>query len=122
MFPEIVTVTVCETPGDVLGLKLASPEYVATSVLLPDVVDVSVHEPASTAAMQLSVPSVTVTVPVGVPAPGGVGVTLHDTVYADPTFEGSGVSPVITVVVSALLTTWFGDNDPTLPLKLPSPL
>lgn len=70
--PVIVVVvaaalTVCELPDDVLPPKLASPEYVALSVLDPVAVKVTVQVPAATVPMQLSVPSVTVTFPVGVP-------------------------------------------------------
>ena len=50
------------------------------SVLAPAVVEVSVHCPAPTAALQVSRPSVTVTVPVGVPAPGAVTEIDHVTV------------------------------------------
>ena len=63
-----------------LVVKFASPAYVALSVLAPDVVEVTTHWPAATAATQLSVPSLTVTFPVGVPAPGAVTVTVHCTV------------------------------------------
>jgi hypothetical protein len=60
--------------------KLVSPGYVAVSVFAPAVVDVSEHWPVATAARQLSVPSDTVTFPVGVPAPGALTVTDHCTV------------------------------------------
>src|SRR3954470_22894256 len=46
--------------------------------------------------------SVTVTLPVGAPTP--VGTTLYCTVTDWPTTDGSGLSDVIVVVVSALLT------------------
>jgi hypothetical protein len=51
-----------------------------------------------------SVPSPTVTFPVGVPPPGAAAATLYWTVTAWPRFDGSGASPMIVVVVSARLT------------------
>src|SRR4051794_33477337 len=51
---ETPTFTVWLTPGDVEVVKLVSPAYVATSVLAPVVVEVSVHCPAPTAALQVS--------------------------------------------------------------------
>ena len=51
--------------ADVLPLKSSSPEYVAWIVFgKPGVVEVSEHSPAAMPSEQLSVPSVTVTVPV----------------------------------------------------------
>src|ERR1043166_3330945 len=68
--------TVWGSPADVLPLKLRSPAYVAVSVLAPGEVKVSEQVPAATVPVQLMVPSLTVTFPVGVPAPG----ELTDTV------------------------------------------
>src|SRR3989442_5076963 len=62
-------VTVWDTPTDVLPAKFASPPYVAVSVLLPAVAGVRVQVPAATEPLQFSVPSLTVTLPVGVPPP-----------------------------------------------------
>ena len=60
--------TVCETPGEVEPLKLASPEYVATSVLVPGVNEISWQLPELDATtIQLLDPSLIVTVPVGFP-------------------------------------------------------
>ena len=77
MLPEIWIFTVCSTvcPGDdELGRKLASPAKVATIDLTPIVVDVRLHVPAEAGAEQVApVPSDTVTVPIGVPAPGATG-------------------------------------------------
>ena len=50
---------------------------------------------------QLTVPSLTVTVPVGAPPPGGTTETETPTVTACPTTDGSGESLVIAVVVAA---------------------
>src|SRR5262249_6391030 len=71
----------------------------------PDDAEVSAQVPAVTAAEQEPpVPSVTVTVPVGVPLPGAFTVTDQFTVYACPTTDGSRVSLVMVVGVFALLT------------------
>lgn len=96
--------TECEAPAEVLPLKFVSPAYVAVSVRAPGVVSVILQVPAATVPMQLFTPSLTVTLPVGVPAPGALAVTVKLTVTAWPTSEGSGVSDVMVVVVSALLT------------------
>jgi hypothetical protein len=63
-----------------LVAKLVFPAYVAVSVLTPDVVDASAQLPAATAAEHVTVPSDTVTLPVGVPEPGALTVTDHCTV------------------------------------------
>ena len=64
------------------------------------------------------VPSVKVTRPVGVPAPGATGTTVAVRVTACPSTEGFGeVSSV--VVVFALATVRF--EVPVLPAKLGSP-
>jgi hypothetical protein len=59
---------------------------------------------------------VTVTVPVGVPAPGESTVTVHLTVTDCPLVEGSGLSSVMVVVVLALFTVWAVTGDEALPL------
>ena len=59
------------------------------------------QDPTATEPKQVSTPSVTVTVPVGVPAPGASTVTSKLTVTASPVFDGSGSSEVMAVVVSA---------------------
>ena len=75
----------------------------------------------ATVPVQLSTPSVTLTFPVGVPAPGATGATVKFTVTACPTFDGSGLSEVIVVVVLAGLTVCEFVAE-VLPLKLESPL
>ncbi len=62
------------------------------------------HCPAESAAVQESTPSLTVTLPVGVPVPGATMPTLQAMVTASPTNDGSGVTEVIVVVVDATLT------------------
>ena len=70
--------------------------------------------------MQLFTPSLTVTLPVGVPLPGAVAVTVKFTATNCPTVEGSGRWLVIAAVVAARFTVWLTPLE-TLPLKLASP-
>jgi hypothetical protein len=110
--------TWCATPTDVLGAKLPSPAYAAVSVFAPAVTEVRVQFPVFTAVLhETPLPSLTVTEPVGVPP---VLVTVKLTVYGWPTVEGSGVSPVMLVVVGAAVTDWATPTD-ALPRKFPSP-
>jgi len=76
--------------------------------------------PAATVALQLWIPSLTVTVPVGVPLPGAVAVTAKVKSTAWPTVDGFGVCPVIAVVVAAGFTVWPTPVE-VLPAKVPSP-
>src|SRR5207244_4291231 len=69
--------TVCATPAETLPRKFVSPSYDAVIVFAPVVVEVRLQVPAATGAKQIFVPSKTVTVPVGVPAPGGLTVVLQ---------------------------------------------
>ena len=71
----------------VLPLKFGSPAYVAVRVLAPALVKVSEHWPAATVPVHEIVPSLTVTLPVGVPlarAPSDCTVTDW------PVTDGSG--------------------------------
>src|SRR5207237_1258078 len=122
VWPVIVVVvpaapTVCATPADVLPAKFASPAYVAVRVFAPAVVGVNEQVPAATVPVQVSVPALTVTSPVGVPPPE---VTVKVTAIAWPTAEGSGVCPVIVVVVPPAPTVCATPAD-VLPAKLASP-
>ena len=80
--------------------------YVAVKVLVPAVVELSEQLPAPAANVpeQFVLPSLTVTLPVGVPVPGACTVTVKFTVYACPTTDGSGVTVPIVVVVAAPFT------------------
>src|SRR5439155_14665289 len=60
--------------------------------------------PSATLALQFWVPSLTVTVPVGVPLPGAVAATVNVKLTAWPTADGFGVWSVIVVVVMAAVT------------------
>ena len=78
----------------------------------PEVVGVRLHDVAGKVIVQLTVPSETMIVPVGVPLPGAVTLTPAVTAIAALTVDGSGVCAVIAAVVVALLTV-------TLPLPAP---
>ena len=93
--------TVWPTPAEVLLAKSASPAYAAVSVTDPAELGVNEQLPCATVPLQLSGPSLTVTLPVGAPLDE---VTLKETVITCPKVEGSGEWPVIVVVVAAWLT------------------
>src|SRR5690349_11583920 len=113
--------TVCAAGAELgLALKPESPTYVAVSDFAPTEPNAIVHWPAATVAVHDWLPSLTVTLPVGVPAPGASTNTLKATVTCCPTTEGSGSSDAIDVVVSALFT-WCGATADVLPLKFASP-
>src|SRR4051794_40054380 len=82
--------TTCASPADALPRKFESTAKVAVNVRPPSVVSVSEHWPAATVPMQLSTPSLTVTFPVGDPAPGALTVTPYCTVTEPPWVDGSG--------------------------------
>jgi hypothetical protein len=76
--------------------------------------------PTATLALQFWVPSLTVTVPVGVPLPGALAATVNVKLTAWPTADGFGVWPAIVVVVLARLTVWATPAE-VLPAKLTLP-
>jgi hypothetical protein len=84
------------------------------SVLAPAAVGVNVQVPAPTVPEHCAAPSLTVTVPVGVPP---ADVTVKVTAIPSPTTEGLGVWPVIVVVVAAAPTV-CGTPADVLPAKL----
>jgi hypothetical protein len=88
--------------------------------LVPAVVNVIEQEPVATLAEQVSVPSLTVTVPVGMPLPGATAATVKLIVTGCPTTDGLGVCNVIVVVVPAGFTVWDNDED-VLVMKFVSP-
>jgi hypothetical protein len=116
-----VAFTVCVTFADVLPMKLVSPAYTAESVSVPAAGKVIEQVPAATVPVQVSpTPSLTVTLPVGVPLPGEFAVTVKLILTAWPTSDGLGVCAVIVVDV----LSWFTVCDPppeVPPLKLASP-
>jgi len=72
----------------------------------PAELNVILQSPVATLALQLCVPSLTVTVPVGVPLPGALVVTVNVKVTVWPSADGFGVCPVMAVVVAAAFTVW----------------
>ena len=88
-------------------MKLASPLYCAVMEKLPECVNVavSIAVPAADRGLvpMVIVPLRNVTVPVGVPAPGAVTVTVAVKVTACPTEDGLADEATV-VVVLALLT------------------
>ena len=99
--------TVCAAPAEALPPKSASPAYVATRLREPGVTSAREQLPAATGAVQLSTPSLTVTLPVGVPPAGGIGATANDTLTACPTTVGvdARLAAFVTVVVVPAATT-----------------
>ena len=105
-------------------MKLLSPAYVAVRVFAPADVKVITQEPAATVPIQLFVPSLTVTLPVGTVGELPVlDATLKLTVTDCPVTEGSGVSEVSDVVVFALLIVMLAVAVPlsTVAFALPAP-
>src|SRR5215467_11810800 len=91
----------------VLESKMASPWYAATSVNEPAIDDVNAHcaVPVARAAVHWDpAPSLTVTIPVGIPLPGVTGASEIVTVVVSPTWDGTGVSVTIVVVGAMRLT------------------
>jgi hypothetical protein len=72
--------------------------------LAPAVREVNEQLAVGSVAVQVALPSLTVTVPVGVPPPGDVTAKVNATVYAWPTVVAVDRFVVIVVVVLALLT------------------
>ena len=99
--------TCCTKPAEVLVAKLESPPYTAVMVRLPattaDVVKVATPDPFTVPVPSVVAPSLNVTVPVAVPAPGTVTVTDAIKVTVCPKVEGFSDEFVIVVVVNA----WF---------------
>jgi hypothetical protein len=113
-------VTVCPSVSE-LGSNPSAPEYVAVSVRSPTVPRArsQLPSPAARVPVQDEVPSLTVTVPVGV-APAEA--TRKPTVKLEPLTDGSGLSLMIAVVVEAgdgATTVWPSvselDENPSAP-------
>src|SRR5689334_4033369 len=77
--------------------------------------------PAVTATVEFVVPSPTITLPVGVPAPGALALTVNGTVTVCPGVADAGESVPSTTLVAALLIVTANGAD-VLGLKLESPL
>ena len=65
--------------------------------------------------------STNVTVPVGVPAPGGPAETVAVNVTDWPKTEGFADEPTVVVVLVLLTTCGLPVSEPVLSLKFPSP-
>src|ERR1700687_1634497 len=120
--------TECESVAE-LPLKPASPEYLAVNVRAPAVNNDSMQlpAPALSGPEQELTPSETVTVPVGVPSPGGVAATVKPTSIGCPVTLGSGVSDVMVVVVPGRhpprrSETFFEDEVAAAKSCMPPPL
>ena len=85
-----------------------------------EVVKVAVPLLFNVAVPSWAAPSENVTVPVGVPVPGGTGLTVAVKVTDCPTTDGFADDDTA-VVVAILLTVWVSGAE-LLPTKLPSPL
>src|SRR5882762_8776621 len=103
-----------------LPAKFPSPAYVAVTVRPPAAMNAILQLPTATVALQFWVPSLTVTVPVGVPLPGALAVTVNVKLAAWPTTDGFGVWLVMVVVVAVGLTVWATPAD-VLPPKMALP-
>ncbi len=79
------------TDAEVLVAKFPSPGYVAVTLRPPAELNAMLQPPAATLAPQLCVPSLTVTLPVGVPLPGALAATVNAKLTAWPTADGFGV-------------------------------
>jgi hypothetical protein len=87
------------------------------------VTSVTEQLPAATVAVQVLTPSLTVTLPVGVPDAGGFGATEKATVTASPTTDGvdERLAAFVIVVVVPAATTSCGAPADALPAKVASP-
>src|SRR5207253_8168411 len=94
----------CRPAVDVLVANFPTRRSPALTLRAPAELNAILQLPAATLALQLCVPSLTVTLPVGVPLPGAFATTVNVKLTAWPTAEGSGVWPVIVVVVAAAFT------------------
>ena len=95
------------------GLKVLSPEYTATMLLLPaaSFLHVNTATPLTSFAVPASVgTTLNVTVPVGVPAPGTAAPTVALNVTAWPELEGLGVLSSAIIVAA-----WFSITVMELP-------
>jgi hypothetical protein len=116
--------TVSLDAADVLVLKLLSPPYTAVIEWVPTasraVVNVAWRAAFTVPVPRVVVPSKKVTVPVGVPAPGALAVTVAVNVTARPKTELVGEAAVV-VVVEAVFTVSVSAADvlaPKFPLAL----
>jgi hypothetical protein len=94
---------------------------VCVATLKEDVVKVAWPLAMVTLAARVVAPSVKVTVPVGVPAPGATAATVAMKVTTWPNTDGLGAELTV-VLLEALFTTWgLAESLPELVRKLLSP-
>ncbi len=115
--------TVCVSLEEVLPLKFASPPYDALIEWEPTasvlVTNVAWPEPFRVPVPRVLEPSLKVTVPVGVPAPGLFAVTVAVKVTDCPDSDGLA-EELTSVVVLAFFTVWVSVLE-VLPLKVAPP-
>src|SRR5216117_2583887 len=115
--------TVCVSLEEVLPLKFASPPYDALIECEPTasvlVTNVAWPEPFRVPVPRVLEPSLKVTVPVGVPAPGLLAVTVAVKVTDCPDTDGLA-EELTSVVVLAFFTVWVSVLE-VLPLKVAPP-
>ena len=92
------------------------------ATLKADVVNVACPEPfKATLAAKVVAPSVKLTVPVGVPAPGAVAATVAVNVTTCPNTEALGDELTVVVLLSLFTTCGEAESVPEPLWKLPSP-
>src|SRR2546430_4589354 len=116
--------TVCVNDGEALPVKLPSPRYDALMAVVPTGSEligglIAVPPANATGAPRLAAPAKNCTLPVGLPAPGGIAFTVAVNVTAWPNTEGLVEDAVTTVEVSALPTVRL--SVPVEPLKFVPP-
>jgi hypothetical protein len=119
--------TVCESAVEVLLFeKFVSPAYSAVMecagglTASEDVLKVAAPEPFSVPVPSVVAPSLNVTVPLGVPAPGATALTVAVNVTDWPETDGFAEEVGVAVVVEAWFTAWETPEELLL-LKLASP-
>src|SRR5206468_2418571 len=115
----------CELRVPEFGLKLPSPGYVVVIVCGPTaselVESVATPDALSTPVPMVDAPSLNVTVPVGMPAPGEDAVTVAVNVTPWPNTDGLTLDMSAVCVFALFTTCGLPASDPLLPLKFVSP-
>jgi hypothetical protein len=92
------------------------------ATLRAEVVNVACAEPFSaTPEARVVAPSVKVTVPVGVPAPGAVAATVAVKVTVCPNTDGLAVELTVVLLLALFTTCGVAESLPEPLKKLPSP-
>src|SRR5271169_6059401 len=116
--------TVWLTADDVLLVKSLSPPYTTVIECVPtdkvEVLNVATPEPFSVAVPRTLVPSSKVTVPVGVPEPGALAVTVVVKVIDSPKADGFTEDDT-DVLLASSLTVWLTADDVLLVKSLSPP-